>query len=194
MSCFTRSSNPAKLIAAVVGAAALVACSGQSPVTPSASSIASDAVNAKGGGSAPGVYDLSFNVYSQGTLQVVTSLRVLSQELILMAHVTDSSGAAAQKGSVTFEYCSYKGLPPGDVTRADEAPKEACEQGTAAWARLGSSAVDAGSCPWLGVGYACRNFGIVRIPRTVGFRFRYSSGGSVIASGMSPARNFLWTE
>jgi|SRR6186997_883733 hypothetical protein len=194
MSCFTRSSNSAKLIVAVVGAAALAACSGRSPAAPSASSIASDAVSAKGGGSAPGVYDLSFNVFSQRTYELVASLRVRSQELILMAHVTDGSGAAAQKGTATFEYCSYKGLPPGDTTRADEAPKEACEQGTAAWARLGSFAVDARSCPLLGVGYACVNFGIVGIPRTVGFRFRYGSGGSAVASGISPARNFLWTE
>ena len=94
MSCFTRSSNSAKLIVAVVGAAALAACSGRSPAAPSASSIASDAVSAKGGGSAPGVYDLSFNVFSQRTYELVASLRVRSQELILMAHVTDGSGAA----------------------------------------------------------------------------------------------------
>jgi hypothetical protein len=38
------------------------------------------------------------------------------------------------------------------------------------------------------------NFGIVRIPRTVGFRFRYASQGSGIASGISAARNFTWIE
>jgi hypothetical protein len=30
-----------------------------------------------------------------------------------------------------FEYCPYKGVPPNGITRANEAPKEACAQGTA---------------------------------------------------------------
>jgi hypothetical protein len=93
---------------------------------------------------------------------------------------------------VTFEYCSYTGLPPNDITRPDEAPKEACEQGTGSWARLGSKSVAAGTCPSLGTGYACLDFGVVRIPRSVGFRFRYSPQGSDIAAGTSEAHNFTW--
>ena len=94
---------------------------------------------------------------------------------------------------MTFEYCSYKGGPPNDISRADEAPKEACEQGTASWARLRSFSVDSGTCPALGAGYACMNFGIVRLPRDVGFRFRYASHGSGIDSGTSQSKNFTWT-
>ena len=57
-----------------------------------------------------------------------------------------------------------------------------------------SMTVDSGRCPTLGLGYACSNFGIVRIPRDVGFRFRYSPQGSPIAAGMSAMKNFTWTE
>ena len=127
------------------------------------------------------------------TLQEVTSLPVLTAELILKASVTSSTGSAAQAGTVTFEYCSYKGGPPNDITRADEAPKEACEQGTASWARLTSVSVSPGMCPGLEPGSACMNFGIVRLPRDVGFRFRYASQRSGIASGTSQSKNFTWT-
>jgi len=33
----------------------------------------------------------------------------------------------------------------------------------------------------------------LRIPRTVGFRFKYSSKGSGIADGTSEAKDFTWT-
>ena len=69
-----------------------------------------------------------------------------------------------------------------------------CEQGLASWARLTTIAVDAGLCPGFGVGYACVNFGIVRIPQEVGFRLRYSPQGSAIAGGTSTAKDFTWTE
>lgn len=127
-----------------------------------------------------------------GTDVSVATLPVLSEELILRASVTDSSGAPAQKGAVVFEYCSLIGGPPNDISRADEAPKEACENGSAAWARLDMRSVDAGTCPLLGTGFACYNFGIVRIPRTVGFRFRFVAKGGPIADGMSEALNFTW--
>jgi hypothetical protein len=181
-----------RLIVTLLAATSFAACSSQSPVTPSPSSAAAGDLSARGSQATPGVYDLSFNVWSNGTYQEVSSLPVSSQELILKAYVTDSSGLPAQKGSVTFEYCSYKGGPPNDIARADEAPKEACEQGTASWARLTSISVTAGRCPTLGTGYACMNFGIVRIPRDVGFRIRYEPQGSGIAGGMTQPENFTW--
>jgi hypothetical protein len=136
---------------------------------------------------------LSFNVIRLGSLVSVPSLTVSSEELILAAHITDASGTAATTGSVTFEYCSYLGLPPRDITRADEAPMEACADGSAAWARLTSIPIDGGSCPQLGAGYACMNFGVVRIPRKIGFRIRFSGQGGSIASGGSVPQNFEWT-
>lgn len=181
-----------RLIATLLAAASLVACSSQPPVAPSPSSAAAGDLSARSAPAVPGVYDLSFNVFSNRVYQEVSSLAVSSQELILKAYVTDSSGTPAQKGSVTFEYCSYKGGPPNDITRADEAPKEACEQGTASWARLTSISVTAGRCPTLGTGYACMNFGIVRIPRDVGFHIRYEPQGSGIAASMTVPENFTW--
>jgi hypothetical protein len=43
---------------------------------------------------------------------------------------------------VIFEYCSYKGRPPNDTTRADEAPAEACASGEAIWKQLGTESVN----------------------------------------------------
>jgi hypothetical protein len=181
-----------RLIVAVLAAASAAACSDQSPVAPSPGSVSAGDLSATPSTAAPGVYDLSFNVFGNGPYQEVSSLAVSSQELILKAYVTDSSGHPAQKGTVTFEYCSFKGGPPNDIERADEAPKEACEQGLARWSRLTSISVTAGSCPTLGTGYACMNFGIVRIPRDVGFRIRYQPQGSGIAAGMTVPENFTW--
>ena len=94
----------------------------------------------------------------------------------------------------TFEYCSFNG-PPNDPTQADEAPAFECEPGGAGnWARLWNQQVDTESC--LGsteTGVACINFGIVKIPRVVGFRFRYTGQGSGIANGVSAPADFTWT-
>ena len=140
----------------------------------------------------PGVYDLSFRVFRNGVFEPVSSLPVLSQEMILMAHVEDASGNPAQNGTVTFEYCSYRGRPPGDIENADEAPKEACDAGTATWDRLGRASI--GTC--LGhplPGTTCAFFGVVQIPRDVGFRFKYAGRRGGVDSGMSGAANFTWT-
>lgn len=140
----------------------------------------------------PGVYDLSFRVFRNGVFVPVSSLPVLSEEMILMANVEDASGNPAQNGTVTFEYCSYKGTPPGDIDNPDEAPKEACDAGKATWDRLGRATI--GTC--LGhplPGTACVFFGIVRIPRDVGFRFKYAGRRGGVDSGMSGAANFTWT-
>jgi hypothetical protein len=137
------------------------------------------------------VYALSFWARVSGTWQEVSSLPVLTG-LALKADVTDLSGNPATAGTVIFEYCSYPGRS-NDITDADEAPKEACEQGQAKWSRLGTwtVGVGGGNCLAIGSGSACYPFGSVRVPRTIGFRFRYAQKGS-IASGTSPARNFVW--
>ena len=113
--------------------------------------------------------------------------------MVLRADVS-AGGIAATQGTVIFEYCSYKKGPANDITRADEAPKEACEDGsTASWARLQSvSIADGVSCWALRGGSACALFGSVRIPRTVGFRYRFSGQRSGIAGGTSEALNFTW--
>jgi hypothetical protein len=180
------------LVPIVLWVLALAGCSNATPVAPASAPGSAGELSAKPSAGPPGVYNLTFMARVDGTLQEVTSLPVLSTELILKASVMSSTGTAAQAGTVTFEYCSYKGRPPNDITRADEAPKEACDQGTATWARL-RSLYASSTCPGPDPGYACAGFGLVRIPRDVGFRFRYSSQGSEIPSGTSPARNFTWT-
>jgi len=175
--------------------AGFVGCSAQSPASPVSlpDGVAGSTAVAARAPAPRGVYQLSFNVVRFGVLEAVSTLPVLSQEMVLRAFVTDSAGVPVQTGAVTFEYCSYRSGPPNDITRADEAPKEACETPTASWARLGTVKVDAGSCPGLGLGNACQFFGIVRIPRDIGFRFRYAAQRSGIADGISEPTNFTWT-
>ena len=134
------------------------------------------------GASVPGTYQLMF---LNSALQPVTSLVAGQAELVLGAHVQDGSGAPATRGSVTFEYCSLKGLPPNDPTRADEAPVSACLTGQGSWRRLLGVTVNAS-------GNAHMNFGLVKIPRTIGFRFRYASQGGFIQSGVSAPADFTW--
>ena len=181
------------LVPIVLGVFTLAGCANPSPVAPATVVGGAGELSAKPSAATPGIYTLTFIARVDGTLQEVTSLPVQTAELNLKAFVTSSAGSAAQTGTVTFEYCSYKGGPPNDISRADEAPKEACEQGTASWARLRSYSVDSGTCPAFGPGYACLTFGVVRLPRDVGFRFRYASQGSGIASGTSQSKNFTWT-
>ena len=177
-----------RLIALAFCACSIVACSSQSPVSPGVA--AAGSLDAKPSATVPGVYDLTFWAWVNGSYQEVSSLPVGTGPLFFKAQVTDLSGNPATSGTVTFEYCSYGGRP-NDITNADEAPKEACEQGQAKWARLASRTVDTPSCPAAINGSACHGMDFVRIPRTIGFRFRYAGKGS-IASGTSPARNFVW--
>ena len=190
MSAFVITSRSAL---AVVAATAVSACSGESPVAPTSPVVrAAVEQNARPSQGAPGRYELTFTTYRNGTYTEVSSLPVISEELTLKAYVTDSAGQPATAGSVTFEYCSYRKGPANDIARPDEAPLEACADGTGSWARLASISVTEQRCPRLGIGYACYNFGIVRIPREVGFRMRYDPKNSGIASGGTLPKNFVW--
>jgi hypothetical protein len=138
------------------------------------------------GQATPGVYELSFQS-TRG--EIVSTLPICTQsvceELILKAHIEDSSGVPANSGLVIFQYCSLKGLPPNDLSRPDEAPKAACESGAATWDRLVTIKVSE-------TGDAFMDFGVVMKPRTVGFRFRYLRQGGEIASATSLAKDFTW--
>ena len=179
----TRRSRTRFIVAA--GAAALAACSPDAAVAPvSTGQLA--VVGALQARSAPvvvvGSYVLSF---ADTHLQPVSTLVVGGPELILAAHVADAAGNPAQRGSVTFQYCSLNGLPPNDITRADETPSADCATGAGTWTQLASVRVDAS-------GNAYMDFGFVRIPRTVGFRFRYTSQGGAVPSGVSAPADFTW--
>ena len=188
--------RPIAVIVAILAGVALVACTGNSPVAPSPAvteSIAASVAPNESHNVSPlaqpvaGSYELGFFTSGPtGPEPVQGPLPVSSVELVLGAHVEDAFGAPAQKGAVTFQYCSYRGLPPNDITRADEAPSAACASGEATWknlvARIG---VDAS-------GNAYLTFGIVQIPRTVGFRFQYYGQGSGIANAVSAPADFTW--
>jgi hypothetical protein len=169
-------------VSLIVGAISMTACS-ESPVSPvNARDIEAGTVAARQTAVA-GLYQLSFLDHS---LQPVTSLPVGGPELILKAHVTDLFGIPATSGTVEFQYCSLKGLPPNDIDRADETSSADCATSAASWSRLMTLSVDAN-------GNALMNFGFVRIPRTIGFRFKYSGKRSGIAGGVSLPQDFTWT-
>jgi hypothetical protein len=73
------------------------------------------------------------------------------------------------------------------ITRPDEAPTAACDSGLATWKNLHALLKVNES------GDAYLDFGIVVIPRTVGFRFQYISRGSNVMNGMSLPKDFIWT-
>jgi hypothetical protein len=177
--------NIARRIVALLGASAVVACPGQSPVSFDAADdpVASLPPLSQAGA---GSYQLSFFKNGPSGLEPVSSLPVLSDELILGVHVADQFGIPAQRGAVIVQYCSLKALPPNDINRADEAPSQNCEDGSATWANLGSASVDAS-------GNAYLDFGVVMIPRVVGFRCRYLGQGSAIANGVCAPMDFTWT-
>jgi hypothetical protein len=134
----------------------------------------------------PGSYQISFQANGVQVFSLPVCTPSACQELILKAHIEEEgSGLPAQGGMVIFQYCSYKGLPPNDITRADEAPSVACETGLATWDRLGADKVNDS-------GDAFQFFGAVVIPRTVGFRLRYIRQGSLIESGFSEPMDFTW--
>ena len=176
---------------------ASVACSTQSPLAPGTAgdevprlsavpaSTSRTSADTSTASHAASTLTGSFELFFLSNGQIVPTLPV-RQELTLRAHVESSVGPA-ERGAVTFQYCSLRGGPPNDITRADEAPSSACEvEGTGRWANLLSMKVNE-------AGDASMNFGFVQIPRTVGFRFRYSPQGGDIASGVSPAEDFTWT-
>jgi hypothetical protein len=176
-----------KAAAAVAACTTTFACATDLPVSPTRRAAEQVPAGASGDVAtmvrAPeGIYQLSF---LDRNLQPIASLSAGDGELILGAHVSDRNGDAARRGRVVFQYCSLRGLPPNDITRPDEASSAACETGSGTWATLTGVELNAS-------GDAYVNFGVVLIPRTVGFRFRYVAQGSGIASGETDPADFTW--
>lgn len=172
-----------RILMVVIAASALAACSDRSPVAPPGPDFAAHMARVV---PVPGSYELSFLSNGQPVSSLPVCQGLVCPELILKAHVAyASSGAPAQGGSVTFQYCSRNG-PSNDIDRADEAPMAECESGAASWSRLRTRDVDAN-------GDAFMNFGFVSRPRTIGFRFKYSARRSGLADGLSAPRDFTWT-
>ena len=157
-----------------------VACSRDLPSAPSPAALTDDA--AARPGTLLGEYVLSF---VDDAHQPVAQLPVCGPSLVLQAHVKAvGAGTPAQAGTVLFEYCSFGGVP-NDLTRPDEAPSSVCVSGEGRWRRLGTQGVD-------GSGNAYWSFGVVQIPRTVGFRFSFQQKSGDIVSGDSEPADFTW--
>ncbi len=170
-----------RLVAVLFLSAAAAGCSSQSPVAPSASPGVAAGLSARPGSGAPGEYELSFLHNGQS----VQSLIVGRQELTLKARVLNATtGLPATDGTVTFQYCSRSGRK-NNILDADEAPKVECDEGSARWATVVSVQVNQN-------GEAFGGFGIVQIPRTIGFRFVFRPEKSGIASGTSQHLDFTW--
>jgi hypothetical protein len=168
------------LIAALFASIVLAGCSSQSPTAPASGPGVGGELSARPSPAAPGVYQLSFLYRGQP----VQSLPV-GQEAILKALVLNATtGLPATDGTVTFQYCSRAGRK-NDITDADEAPKVECDEGTAKWTTVVSVALNK-------KGEAFGGFGIVRIPRTIGFRFLFRPEKSGIDGGTSPHLDLTW--
>ena len=133
----------------------------------------------------PGTYELTF-MTPQGQ-PILNSTLFVNEELVLWAHVEDSSGLPANGGLVTFQVC-------GNLRPGGPRPSGECDiSGTARWTSLTTMKVTEGTCPWArGPGNACVDFGAVANPRTIGFRFRFTGQGSGIASGYSESKDATW--
>lgn len=184
------------LLVVVMNAAIVVACSGRSPATPSSVTGGSTDYSVQPNGSGvPGSYVLSFYGLVDGAYQSVTILPV-NHELILKAHVADSSGLAAVKGSVAFQACSTGSKA---YSQLDPVPYLECQNGgSARWVTLMIQQIDADTCRAQNrglpeAGSVCMDFGFVRNPRVAGFRFKYNAQGSDIASAVSGPADFTWT-
>lgn len=176
-------------LAVGIAASALIACSDQASLAPVLAP-GNDSDPEQVSRPTPGSYELSFLSGGQEVSTLPICTESACEELALKATDEDAIGAPAQSGAVVFQYCSYKGLPPNDIERADEAPKEACESGEGTWQNLTTvKVILVNGVPEIPLA----GFGAVRNPRTVGFRFRYMGQGSGIANGSSEPENFTWT-
>lgn len=131
-------------------------------------------------GPATGLYQLSFLGQNPTPppdfIPLTNNSLLVGEELILQAHVADSSGNPAKRGSVIFQDCSLKGVP---------APSAACVSGSGTWSHIITLSVDQ-------FGNAAVDFGFVSHPRTIGFRFEYIGQGSGIANGASAPGDVAW--
>ena len=121
-----------------------------------------------------GLYELSFD--TTGPVPLTNNRLPVGQELVLKAHVEDSSGNPAQRGEVIFQDCEVKNSP---------APSAACNSGSGVWTHVFQMSVDAS-------GNASVDYGFISIPDTIGFRFRYLGQGSGIANGASAPGDVTW--
>jgi hypothetical protein len=155
----------ATFIFALLAAFAFIACSGQSPVAPGATSDGAQYVTTLAK-PVDGTYVLSFE-------PTISGLGV-----VLVAHVDDASGNPATSGTAIFQYCSLQGVP---------APSTECDNGLGGWVFVGRSGI-LPSGPR--VGDALLTYDLAPSSgTTIGFRFWYNGAGNGIARGPSPSED-----
>jgi len=159
------------LLLGLVSVSGLIACSGQSPVGPGAdASVLRLSVQG-----VTGSYAISFLKETSTGLQAANDVEPVGTYLVLKSEVRDPAGNLAEKGTITYQYCSAGGQP---------APTADCTSGSGRWKRWFSGATD----PYgFRVGY-----GACSTPRAIGFRFTYSGKNTGIANGVSAPRDFTW--
>ncbi len=136
--------------------------------------VADRSVSVLAANTVPGLYELSFD--TTGPVPLTNNRLPVGQELVLKAHVQDTSGNPAQRGEVIFQDCEVKNSP---------GPSAACDSGSGVWAHVFQMSVDAS-------GNALVDYGFISIPETIGFRFRYIGQGSGIANGVSKSGDVIW--
>ena len=72
---------------------------------------------------------------------------------------------------MVIQYCSYNGFPKFDITQPDEAASSACADHSAHWVTLTRQSLNP-------AGDATLPFGPVTVVTVIGFRLRYTGGGS----------------
>jgi hypothetical protein len=180
-----------RALTTLIVAVASVACSERSPAAPSpAGAVPSSATLEGSGGLTPQAVGGSYTLNLANTTgQIVSTLPTCGHngELLLWAQVRDSSGGLAPGGTVILEVCRRGG---GSSTLR---PSAECDGGAASWSHVSTVKVTEG-CPRLApeTGNACRLFGCMPTPRTIGFRFRYIGQGTGIANGVSASQDMTW--
>lgn len=149
----------ARLAVTLTAVAATVACT-ESPVEPSADARIEGPISLARTAPVLGQYDIEFE---------------WDGELAVIGHVRDANGGAPTGGSVTFQYCSLKGVRTNDITQPDEAPSSACADGSGRWRTLLRGSLNE-------AGDFGMNFGVVSVVTVIGFRMSYSPQGSGIAA------------
>ena len=107
----------------------------------------------------------------------------VGEELVLNAHVTDSSGNLAATGTEIFQDCLLNGVP---------APSVQCDSGPGVWSNIQTVHLTFNrpneTAEDIRIGY-----GSSSTAQTIGFRFRYLNGhASGIANGISNSMDVTW--
>jgi hypothetical protein len=157
-------------LAALAGMGAVVA-------DPSATVLAGQVV--------PGSYVISclMEPFGQNQEPCLTGNQIpVGTALVLIAHVTDSSGNLATAGSLIFQDCLLNGVP---------AQSSQCDSGSGVWSNIQTVHIRVirNQTPEdISIGY-----GSPSTPQTIGFRFRYLNGhASGITNGISNSMDVTW--